>query len=592
MALCLERGAAPGWRDEGDPAACGATALQVAVCGGPPAGPPRPGGPGGGGGGGGGDGGGDGAGDGARPEDLRLGTVQGLLEAGADPEAPDYAESTALHFAAALGDAGVIRALLAGGASARATDAEGLSALHLAANNGHLAAARALTENWAPVDLADPGDTSHAGAGGGDPTAARERRQRVAPEGASLYVAKRGTALHVCAAANRLAVATHLVEVAGADVNSPAGAHGATPLHVACRCGHAAVAGLLLRNGADRDARDEQGDTPLHRAVEGGHVDLARRLLRGREATAAATRNAAGLTPLHVAAACGAGGVALVDLLVERGAPVDARCAAEYQDWDGSRTPLHYAAHRGDAACFDRLLALGADPCAVSTAGWPALFYAVEAGHLELAGHIMDLHAEEGLHFTDPAGRPPLAVAALQDLPEMARMLAGRHPFSLHLRDARGRTALHWAASRGHGRVMEVLVELGARGDVRDGEGKTPGELVPYLTRPAPRRQWEEERTGPEGEARWDYAATMEATQFRYMRKVMAARRVREVARERQCGWCKRYSFDAARCGGCKLEFYCNSDCQRLAWTKGGHRLVCAAAGMKKRVFPVGIIKE
>ena len=90
---------------------------------------------------------------------------------------------------------------------------------------------------------------------------------------------------------------------------------------------------------------------------------------------------------------------------------------------------------------------------------------------------------------------------------------------------------------------------------------------------------------------RLDYAATMEATQFRYMRKVMAARRVREVARERQCSWCKRYSFDAARCGGCKLEFYCNSDCQRLAWTKGGHRLVCAAAGMKKRVFPVGVIK-
>ena len=512
----------------------------------------------------------------ARAEDLRLETVRGLLEAGAGPDVPDYAESTALHFAAALGEEGAVRALLGGGASARATDAEGLSALHLAANNGHLAAARALTENWAPVNLSDPGDTSDLPDGEcADPAlVARERRQRVAPEGATVYVAKRGTALHVCAAANRLAVAKHLVEKAGADVNNAEGAHGATPLHIACRCGHAAVAELLLQNGADIAAHDEQGDTPLHRAVEGGHAGLARRLLERHGADAAA-RNAAGLTPLHIAAACGAGGVALVDLCVEYGAPVDARCAAKYQDWDGARTPLHYAAHRGDVACFDRLLTHGANLRAVSTAGWPALFYAVEAGHLELAGRIMDLDAVEGLHFTDPSGRPPLAVAAMQDLPEMARMLVGRHPFSLHLQDSRGRTALHWAASRGHGRVLEVLVDLGGRLDVVDVDGKRPGELVPYLTRPGPRRQWEEERAGAEGEARWDYAATMEETQFRYMRKVMAARRVREVARERQCGWCKKYSFDAARCAGCKREYYCNSVCQRLAWTKGGHRLRC-----------------
>jgi hypothetical protein len=80
---------------------------------------------------------------------------------------------------------------------------------------------------------------------------------------------------------------------------------------------------------------------------------------------------------------------------------------------------------------------------------------------------------------------------------------------------------------------------------LRGKQGKSPGDLYTDWMRPPTKRQWEEERHGAMGERRWDYGAVMENTKFRYMKKAMAARRVREIARERQCNTCHRYSFDA-----------------------------------------------
>ncbi len=54
---------------------------------------------------------------------------------------------------------------------------------------------------------------------------------------------------------------------AGADVNACAGVTRATPLHLAARRGHAAIARALLDAGAAIDARDSKGDTPLQRAI-------------------------------------------------------------------------------------------------------------------------------------------------------------------------------------------------------------------------------------------------------------------------------------------------------------------------------------
>ncbi len=45
---------------------------------------------------------------------------------------------------------------------------------------------------------------------------------------------------------------------------------GMMPLHDACQNGHKSVISLLLENGADLNAQDEDGETPLHEACQFG----------------------------------------------------------------------------------------------------------------------------------------------------------------------------------------------------------------------------------------------------------------------------------------------------------------------------------
>lgn len=549
-----------------------------------------------------------------------------LLSQGVSVDTPDLAESTPLHCAAAVGEPEAARMLLRAGALPSERDAEFLTPLHVAANNGHAEVVRLLAGSWAQVDAVD--HTLDADedlearlrlSGATEEEIEQQRRLgfgRAVPAGASLYVARRGTPLHVAAAADRAGVALALL-LAGADANHRGGPHGTTPLHIACRCGHAEVAELLAANGADVDARDDSGDTPLMRAVEGRHAEIARWLLAlGADARAT---NAAGLTALHVAAAVGAH-ESFRDL-VEAGADVHARTPACRADGDGGRAPVHYAAHYGghDAVeAFDTLLALGADPLMRSlagyssagagaaaaaaaaaaadadadadgqvapwdheSAGWPPLFYAIESKTIPLVAKLCAIHADAH-GDTCPAvrgGRTPHVLAAIHDAPKTLAALVAAWPGAERRADSRGRTAMHYAATFGSRRAYRALLEMGMDDSDRDATGVSPAEILARKAPPMPRpaRDWEEERRGAAGEARWDYAAVMEHTSLRYVKKTMAARRVREIARERQCSWkgCGKFLFDAKRCKVCKAAFYCNATCQRHDWEEGGHSLVC-----------------
>ncbi len=138
--------------------------------------------------------------------------------------------------------------------------------------------------------------------------------------------------------------------------------------------------------------------------------------------------------------------------------------------------------------------------------------------HLDLIRHILALDAQDKVWCTVQHGRTALMVAAMQDAADAAALLVDAQPWSLAWRDARGRTAAHWAAVRGATGALEVLLSKGADTKARDSDGKTPGELLPHIDRPPVLRQWEEERRGAAGERRWDYNAVMEATTFRCAR--------------------------------------------------------------------------
>ncbi|MEZ5353506.1 MAG: ankyrin repeat domain-containing protein [Bryobacteraceae bacterium] len=65
---------------------------------------------------------------------------------------------------------------------------------------------------------------------------------------------------------------------AGAAVNACGGVTRATPLHMAARRGHVAIAEALLDCGAAIHARDARGDTPLQRALNCRRTEVAKLL--------------------------------------------------------------------------------------------------------------------------------------------------------------------------------------------------------------------------------------------------------------------------------------------------------------------------
>ncbi|XP_034390842.1 LOW QUALITY PROTEIN: ankyrin repeat domain-containing protein 27 [Cyclopterus lumpus] len=101
-----------------------------------------------------------------------------------------------------------------------------------------------------------------------------------------------------CAPSQKLSV----LQAGALSVNS-CNAGGFTPLHVAALHGRSALAALLIRHGANANARTDQSATPLHLASQNSHVQVVRFLL---ECNAKLNKkDHYGNTPLIQACLCG-----------------------------------------------------------------------------------------------------------------------------------------------------------------------------------------------------------------------------------------------------------------------------------------------
>ncbi len=142
----------------------------------------------------------------------------------------------------------------------------------------------------------------------------------------------------------------------------------------------AALNAALAQNPGVARAYSFDGWTALHLAAHFGQIEAGRALLAAGANVSAHSWNGLDNEPIHAAAA-NKGNAAMVAMLLDAGAQVNAR-------QHGGFTPLHQAAQNGDAELVTLLLSRGARRSLATDKELTAYDLAYEAGYHELAARL------------------------------------------------------------------------------------------------------------------------------------------------------------------------------------------------------------
>lgn len=162
---------------------------------------------------------------------------------------------------------------------------------------------------------------------------------------------------------------------------------GWTPLLTACFRGNVEMAGLLLENGADINAKCRTGMTPIYLAATEGYYKLTDLLAqKGAKLDVPAGRSK--WTPLMRASS--KGHVKTAEVLIKHGAKINARSRAGW-------TPLHGAAEQGHLRIIKMLVNAGADINAKNNLGRTPLDLAMENSHEKALEYLKKHGARRGM---------------------------------------------------------------------------------------------------------------------------------------------------------------------------------------------------
>jgi ankyrin repeat protein len=412
--------------------------------------------------------------------------VELLLRAGADPNSALTGGETALMTAANTGNVDAVKVLLKNGAAANAKErVKGQSALMWAAAENHAAVVKVLIEAGADILACTNVDLVNSTngfiiSGPGVPTLPCEKggRPQPRPEPGPVADGARGrggrgsrppgpplggsgggamTPFLFAVRENALESMRVLMD-AGSDVNQTM-ADGTSALVVAIINGHYGLAKYFLEKGADPNIVDIRGRGPLYAAVE----------MRNYRWSELPKPPSDDLDPLDLIAALLARGanpnVRITSPIPYRG---PSNFSNVFQSMIGA-TPFLRAAESGDTTVMRLLVGNGADP------------------NIKLVDNTTALMLASGVGRADGSTFEWSEAQTLE-----AAKLSLQFGNSLHAANNAGQTALHGAAHRGSNETVEFLVQMGARLDAEDGEGRIPlnwAEGVAIIDQRPPRPQ-------------------------------------------------------------------------------------------------------
>jgi ankyrin repeat protein len=398
----------------------------------------------------------------AHRDDLAI--ADALIRAGARASVANDLGTTPLHLACTNRSAAMVDRLLAAGANARAALLNGETVLMTCARSGNSAGVKALLAHRADVNAKE---NEH------QQTALMWAVAQQHPDVVKVLI-DAGADLRARSLTYTQVVVGEQTQRAGREeLNYTVLRGGATPLLFAARVGDVESAALLLKAGADANDAQPDGVSALVLAAHSGNGDVGALLL---EHGADPNVFASGYSALH--AAILRSDLTLVKALLARGADPNARIVKgtplrrDTTDFNlpatliGS-TPYLLAARFLEAEIMIALAVGGADPSLTMPDGSTALMLATGMGSRTSASR----RGIDKIDFgkIEPESQVREGVAA-----------ALRSAGDVNAGNPAGDTALHVAAARGYDTVISLLVEHGARVDVKNKRGVTPLAAATY----------------------------------------------------------------------------------------------------------------
>ena len=395
---------------------------------------------------------------------------------------PEYG-STLLHIASSSNLQSTVQLLLQQGGSIEEEDSSGNRALHYAALWGHIDLASMLLDAHAEIGVKNKagGTPLVQAAGNGHEEVVKVFLRR------DVNINERtgysGNALHAAALNGSTRLVQTLLEC-GAEVNAQGGWYGNALQAAACE-GNEAVVQLLLGHGAEVTGQGGWYGNALQAAAVKGNEAVVQLLLdKGAEVNARG-----GFYGNALQAAAYEGNKAVVQLLLDHRAEVNTQggrygnalqvAAFKGQvvqlllDKGAEVNALQAAAYEGNKVVIQLLLDHGAKVNAQGGYYGNSLQAAAYGGHRKIVKAFIDKKQE--ISTEDSLGRLGLYFALRGDEEDMIEyMLAiGARVDSTHT-DRQGCSAIHFAASGGSLKALNLVISSRADVDAPDTNGWTP----------------------------------------------------------------------------------------------------------------------